>query len=89
MIEGLIGWALNSRFVVILLALTLLALGTYSFLNVDVEAYPDPAPAIVEIIASTLVLQRKRLNAKSRYRWKSRSQGCRDWTRCAASRCFN
>ncbi len=51
MIEGLIGWALNSRFVVILLALTLLAFGTYSFLNVDVEAYPDPAPAIVEIIA--------------------------------------
>ena len=51
MIESLIRWAINSRFVVILLALALLAFGMYSFLNVDVEAYPDPAPAIVEIIA--------------------------------------
>ncbi len=51
MIESLIRWALDSRLVVILLALSLLAFGAYSFLNVDVEAYPDPAPAIVEIIA--------------------------------------
>lgn len=51
MIEGLIRWAVNSRLVVILLALAMFAFGAYAFLNVDVEAYPDPAPAIVEIIA--------------------------------------
>jgi heavy metal efflux system protein len=25
--------------------------GVYAFLNVNVEAYPDPAPAIVEVVA--------------------------------------
>src|SRR6202041_2634757 len=29
----------------------LAALGVHSFLNVNVEAYPDPAPAIVEVVA--------------------------------------
>jgi heavy metal efflux system protein len=51
MIKNLIHWAIKSRLVVILLALALLAFGLYSFQNVNVEAYPDPAPAIVEIIA--------------------------------------
>ena len=26
-------------------------MGVYSFINVNVEAYPDPAPAIVEVVA--------------------------------------
>ena len=51
MIEKLIHWAVHSRLVVILLTLSLIALGVYSFLHVNVEAYPDPAPAVVEIIA--------------------------------------
>lgn len=51
MIKSLIRWAVNSRLVVILCALALLVFGTYSFVNLNVEAYPDPAPAIVEIIA--------------------------------------
>ena len=36
---------------VILLAMALAAVGIYSVLNINVEAYPDPAPAIVEVIA--------------------------------------
>jgi cobalt-zinc-cadmium resistance protein CzcA len=51
MIKNLIHWAVNSRLVVILCAIALLAFGGYSFFNVNVEAYPDPAPAIVEIIS--------------------------------------
>src|SRR6202047_658223 len=51
MVRKLIEWALNSPLVVILLALALAAYGTYAFLNVNVEAYPDPAPAILEIVA--------------------------------------
>jgi cobalt-zinc-cadmium resistance protein CzcA len=51
MISRLIHWAVESRLVVILLALALAAFGGYAFVNVNVEAYPDPAPAIVEIIA--------------------------------------
>ena len=51
MIKNLIQWAVGSRLVVILLAVALLVFGIYSFARVNVEAYPDPAPAIVEVVA--------------------------------------
>src|SRR5271167_1119283 len=51
MVRKLIGWALDNPLVVILLAVFLGGVGVASFLNVNVEAYPDPAPAIVEVIA--------------------------------------
>ncbi len=52
MIRKLIKWALNNPLVVLLLAVALAAVGFYSFMNVNVECYPDPAPAIVEITAN-------------------------------------
>jgi cobalt-zinc-cadmium resistance protein CzcA len=51
MVRKLIELALNNPLVVILLSVALAAIGVYSFLNVNVEAYPDPAPAIVEVVA--------------------------------------
>ena len=51
MLRKLIEWALNNPLVVVLLAMALAVIGVYSFLNVNVEAYPDPAPAIVEVFA--------------------------------------
>jgi cobalt-zinc-cadmium resistance protein CzcA len=51
MVRKLIELALNSPLIVILLALVLAGFGTYAFVNVNVEAYPDPAPAIVEVVA--------------------------------------
>jgi cobalt-zinc-cadmium resistance protein CzcA len=51
MVRYLIAWAVNSPLIVILLALSLAGFGTYAFLTVNVEAYPDPAPAIIEVIA--------------------------------------
>ncbi|HKM55813.1 MAG TPA: efflux RND transporter permease subunit, partial [Isosphaeraceae bacterium] len=51
MVRKLIGWALDNPLVVILLALFLGVIGIFSFENVNVEAYPDPAPAIVEVLA--------------------------------------
>ncbi|HWB11768.1 MAG TPA: efflux RND transporter permease subunit [Pirellulales bacterium] len=47
----LIQWALNNKLIVILLACALTGVGAYSFIYVNVEAYPDPAPAIIEVIA--------------------------------------
>ena len=44
-------WAVNSRFIVILLTILLGIVGGYAFFTVNVEAYPDPAPAIIEVIA--------------------------------------
>jgi cobalt-zinc-cadmium resistance protein CzcA len=51
MVNKLIAWALNNPLIVILLALALIGVGTWSFISVNVEAYPDPAPAIVEVVA--------------------------------------
>jgi heavy metal efflux system protein len=51
MIENLIRWAVHNRLIVMLLAFALLGYGLYAFENINVEAYPDPAPAIVEIVA--------------------------------------
>jgi heavy metal efflux system protein len=51
MVRGLIQWSLNNPLIVCFLAVALTAMGGYAFFNVNVEAYPDPAPAIVEVIA--------------------------------------
>src|SRR5579871_5428496 len=51
MVRKLIEWAVASPLIVILLAVFLAAAGTYAFINVNVEAYPDPAPAIIEVVA--------------------------------------
>src|ERR1700734_1502819 len=51
MVRKLIEWALHNPLVVIFAAVALAFVGTYSFLNVNVEAYPDPAPAIIEVFA--------------------------------------
>jgi cobalt-zinc-cadmium resistance protein CzcA len=51
MVRRLIEWAVTSPLIVILVALGLAGFGTYAFFNVNVEAYPDPAPAIIEVVA--------------------------------------
>jgi cobalt-zinc-cadmium resistance protein CzcA len=51
MVRKLIEWAVGGPLVVLLLMLALIVIGVYSFVNVNVEAYPDPAPAIVEVLA--------------------------------------
>src|SRR5690349_23614459 len=51
MVHKLIEWAVNSPLIVMLLAIGLAAGGGYAFFRVNVEAYPDPAPAIIEVIA--------------------------------------
>jgi cobalt-zinc-cadmium resistance protein CzcA len=64
MFRKLITWALDNPLVVIVLAVFLAVVGVGSYLNVNVEAYPDPAPAIVEVIslfpgASALEVERQ------------------------------
>jgi cobalt-zinc-cadmium resistance protein CzcA len=50
MVRKIIEWGVNNPLIVILLAMALAICGLHSFLHVNVEAYPDPAPAIVEVI---------------------------------------
>jgi cobalt-zinc-cadmium resistance protein CzcA len=51
MVRKLIEWAVDNALIVILLAIGLGGVGIYAFNHVNVEAYPDPAPAIIEVIA--------------------------------------
>jgi len=51
MVRAIIHWAVNNPLVVLLVTMGWIIIGVYSFLNVNVEAYPDPAPAIVEVVA--------------------------------------
>jgi cobalt-zinc-cadmium resistance protein CzcA len=51
MVRRLIYWSLDNRLIVLLMAVVLAAVGLYSLVKVNIEAYPDPAPAIIEVIA--------------------------------------
>src|SRR6516164_7660882 len=51
MLRSLIAWSVGNPLIVLLCVAALAGVGGYSFINVNVEAYPDPAPAIIEVIA--------------------------------------
>src|SRR5438552_1239526 len=51
MVRKLIDWALANPLLACLFTVALVLGGGYAFLHVNVEAYPDPAPAIIEVIA--------------------------------------
>ncbi len=50
MIRGIVDFALNNRFIVLILAVLLFAWGIFSFHNLPVEAYPDVANNYVTVI---------------------------------------
>ena len=50
MVRRLIQWSLDNPLIVLLLTAGLIVVGVYSFLHVNVEAYPDPAPPTVEVV---------------------------------------
>jgi cobalt-zinc-cadmium resistance protein CzcA len=54
MVRAIISWSLHNRTVVVLGALCLVVAGVYAAVNLDVEAYPDPTPPLVEVITQSL-----------------------------------
>src|SRR5271163_4199399 len=46
----LIACAIRQRVLVVLLLLFLMGIGAFSFLRLNIEAYPDPVPPLVEIV---------------------------------------
>ncbi len=50
MIRYIIIWSLHNRFLVIGGVLALIAIGVHSAYKLNVEAYPDPTPPLVEVI---------------------------------------
>ena len=51
MVSKIIEWSVENPLVVGLLTVALTVAGAFAFSQVNVEAYPDPAPAIVEVVA--------------------------------------
>jgi cobalt-zinc-cadmium resistance protein CzcA len=50
MVRALISWSLHNRFIVLLGTIGLIAFGIHAAYNLNVEAYPDPTPPLVEVI---------------------------------------
>src|SRR4051794_19896630 len=51
MVHAIITWSLHNRLVVLLGVVALICAGVFSAANLNVEAYPDPTPPLVEVIA--------------------------------------
>ena len=51
MVRAIITWSLHNRLIVILATVVLIVAGIHSARNLNVEAYPDPTPPLVEVIA--------------------------------------
>src|SRR5271166_2982297 len=50
MVRALISWSLHNRFIVLIGTIGLIAFGIHAAYNLNVEAYPDPTPPLVEVI---------------------------------------
>src|SRR3954466_15509604 len=50
MVRALISWSLHNRLIVLLGTIGLVAFGIHAAMNLNVEAYPDPTPPLVEVI---------------------------------------
>ena len=50
MVRAIISWSLHNRFIVLLGVAALIGIGVHSAINLNVEAYPDPTPPLVEVI---------------------------------------
>src|SRR5262249_28669106 len=51
MIQKLIDWSVDNPLLVAIAAALLVIVGGHAFVAINVEAYPDPAPAIIEVVA--------------------------------------
>src|SRR5215469_12930443 len=51
MVRAIITWSLHNRLLVLLGTLMLMGVGLYSAYHLNVEAYPDPTPPLVEVIS--------------------------------------
>ncbi|SIN98878.1 cobalt-zinc-cadmium resistance protein CzcA [Singulisphaera sp. GP187] len=53
MVRTIITWSLHNRLIVILGVIALIGVGIHSAYNLNVEAYPDPTPPLVEVITQS------------------------------------
>ncbi len=76
MVRKLIAWAVNNPLIVFAYITVVIGMGIYSYTHINVEAYPDPAPPIIELTANNPAPARRRWNASSPSLWKSTWRAC-------------
>jgi cobalt-zinc-cadmium resistance protein CzcA len=52
-VSGLFAFVLRQRILVMVLTVFVFAAGVFSFLNLNIEAYPDPVPPLVDIVTQS------------------------------------
>ncbi|HEX7663012.1 MAG TPA: efflux RND transporter permease subunit, partial [Polyangiaceae bacterium] len=50
MIEKLVALALRTQFIVFVAVIVVVGMGLFAYKNLDIEAYPNPVPPLVEVI---------------------------------------
>jgi cobalt-zinc-cadmium resistance protein CzcA len=51
--NAVIAFALKQRILVAILLVFFMAAGVFAFLNLNIEAYPDPVPPLVEVVTQS------------------------------------
>ena len=51
MVRRIVAFSLDNPLAVLAAGIALVVAGFWAYRNLDIEAYPDPAPAIIEVIA--------------------------------------
>jgi heavy metal efflux system protein len=69
-LKGLVVFGLTRRPIILLALLVFIAAGVAAFFRLNIEAYPNPAPVILEITAQVQANRRKRWSAITPSRWR-------------------
>src|ERR1700691_4034076 len=51
--NAIVAFALKQRILVAILLVFFMAAGVFAFLNLNIEAYPDPVPPLVEVVTQS------------------------------------
>ncbi len=51
--DAVVSFALRQRFLILVLMFAVFGVGVFSFLNLNIEAYPDPVPPLVDIVTQS------------------------------------
>jgi cobalt-zinc-cadmium resistance protein CzcA len=51
--DGIVAFALKQRVLMVVLLLILFSTGIISFIKLNIEAYPDPVPPLVDIVTQS------------------------------------
>jgi cobalt-zinc-cadmium resistance protein CzcA len=70
--NALIAFALKHRVLMLVLYIMMFVGGLFAFRQLNIEAYPDPTPPMVDVVTQSPGLRPRKSNATSPFRLKRR-----------------